>query len=94
MGLAWGLHMRNVIVLACILLSGCAAAPVVHTPVIVTKYVYVRVDPALTRTKPIPEPRNRKVREALRVARERKADLEVCYADKRAISQIEGTPVP
>ena len=78
-------------------LSGCGAttAPVVvREPVVVERIVYVPIDPGLTATKPIPEPRTDTGAEVLRVARERKTDLEACYADKREIGSVQGTAKP
>lgn len=89
--------MRNAIVLglASSLLCACAAKPVViREPVTITRYVYVRVDPALTAPCKAAKPRNASVRESLRVNRERRRSLEDCDARMSKIRAIEGTPVP
>ncbi len=88
--------MARFVLLAIIvpLLTACQTAAVIRPPVTVTRYVYVRIDPSLTTDKPIPELRNDTGREALRVLRLRKRDLEMCYANLSAIRAIEGTEVP
>lgn len=92
-----GGEMRRSIVLALIVLcaGGCATPVTIRQPVTVTRYVYVRVDPSLTAPCPVAMPRNWSIGELLRVARERRASLEGCAnARLKAISGIEGTPVP
>ena len=84
--------MLGVILFSTLVLTACASLR--PTPVPVTRLVYVQVPADLTATKPIPEPRNDSGRELLRIARQRKADLQVCYADKTAIGSIQGTKVP
>lgn len=89
--------MRGIILLlACFLLGACAGNRplVVREPVEVIRYVYVRVDPSLTRHGTIPAPRNDTGEESLRVNRERKKALQQCFGNLDAISEIEGTPVP
>lgn len=76
-----------------VLLTGCASSPVVRKPVVVERYIYVRVSPALTAPCPVAMPRNATVAEALRVARARRASLEACNARLREIAEIEGTSI-
>lgn len=64
-----------------------AKPSVVHVPV----NIYVPVPPTLTQPCPIAKPENYSVVEAVRVARERRASLEKCNADKAAIKAIQGT---
>ena len=75
-------------------ITACGMRGVVREPVVIERIVYVGVDAALTATSPIPEPRNDSGKELLRIARERKRDLQQCYADKRAIRDIQGSPKP
>ena len=88
--------MRHSIVLALALLcAACGAKPVViREPVTVWRWVYVRIDPSLTVPCPIAKPRDRSVRESLRVNRERRKALEECNARLSKIGAIEGTEVP
>lgn len=90
--------MRNAIAmgLASVLLCGCAGARVVvHDPVEVIRYVYVPIDKGLTAPCPVAMPRNNGGDELLRVTRERRRSLEGCANAKlKAISGIQGTPVP
>lgn len=77
--------------------TGCATSPapvVIERPVPVTVTRWVPLDPRLTATAPIPEPRNATGAELLRVARARKADLLRCYADKREAASVQGTESP
>lgn len=96
-GVSRGGVMRNAIVLglASLLLCACGAKSVViREPVYITRYVYVRIDPALTAPCPTAKPRTPKVRESLRVNRERRRVNEDCDARMSKIRAIEGTPVP
>jgi hypothetical protein len=90
-----GHEMRAILAgLALILLCGCMRTITVREPVEVTKYVYVRIDPALTAPCPVAKPRNRGVGESLRVNRERRKVLEDCDARMSKIRAIEGTLKP
>lgn len=94
-GASCGCEMRVLIALALIvLLAGCAGRSVtVREPVEVVRYVYVRIDPALTEPLPIANGRTNKGKELLRVSRERRAALEVCNGRLGNIRAIEGTEV-
>lgn len=87
--------MRVLIALAwVVLLAGCGAKSVtVREPVEVVRYVYVRIDPALTEPLPVAKPRTSKGRELLRVSRARRAALETCNGRLGNIRAIEGTEV-
>lgn len=87
--------LRTIVaMLALILLGACGRTHVIREPVYVTRYVYVRIDPLLTAPCPTAKPRNRDVRESLRVNRERRKVLEDCDARMSKIRAIEGTLVP
>lgn len=77
-------------------MTGCAHRQplVVEKPIPVDKLVFVPIDPALTATKPIPAPRDNSGAELLRVARERKTDLILCYGKLDAIQSVQGTAAP
>jgi hypothetical protein len=75
--------------------AGCAAEqtkPPKVVEVVVTKYVKVPAD--LTKHGKVPMPQTRSVEEAVRVARVRRTDLEVCYGNLDAIEGLGGTPTP
>jgi len=72
--------------------AGCASnPPQPQLPRVVTVEVdkYVPLKPELLRDCPIAEPQNMSVDEAVRVARARKAALEDCNDDKRAIREAQ-----
>lgn len=73
-------------------LAGCASnkPQPVTVPDVVTVPVtqYVPVPDALTKPCPIAEPKSMTVAEAVRVARERKASLQACNAQLRAIKTL------
>ena len=83
-------------VLAATITTGCATRQplVVEKPVAVDRLVFVPIDPALTATKPIPKPRDNSGAELLRVARERKTDLILCYGKLDSIQSVQGTAAP
>lgn len=86
---------RMALALVIATLAGCASTrPVVRVPETVRVPVYVQIDPALTAPCPIAQPRDATVREALRVARERRRALEECSARMAQIRAIQGTPTP
>lgn len=87
--------MRGAIVTLVLVLAGCASArQVVRVPEVVEVPHYVEIDAALTAPCKVEEPRSAKVREALRVARERRRVLEDCDARMSRIRAIEGTRKP
>ena len=84
--------------LAPVVLAACGPTkcppPVqVQVPVEVTRTVYVPIDAGLTEPHAIAKPRNDSGGECLRVARDRKAELQACNADKAAIRSVQGTEV-
>lgn len=83
---------RYIAACAAVLLSACASQAPIREPIEVERVVYVRVDPGLTAHEGVASPRNDSGRELLRVARERKRQLQVCYGKLDRISEIEGTP--
>lgn len=79
------------VVFAAVAMTGCAA--VAPKPVVLTVPVtrYVPIPDTLTAPCTIASPANFTVVEAVRVARERRASLERCNADKASIRAIQGT---
>lgn len=73
-------------------LAGCATqAPVIREPVVVERFVYVGIPPALTRKCPVAKPRDNSGKELLRVARERRKCIETMHGQLDAIGRIQGT---
>lgn len=60
-------------------------------PAVITKRIFVPIDPALTKPTPIAEG---PLTEVIDIARARKEQLQSCNADKGAIAGVQGTPVP
>ncbi len=86
--------VRYIVLLIACALCGCAAQtthPAAPTVLRVPERVYVPIPAALTATCPIAEPSAPTVGEAIRVARERRAALESCNADKRQIRALQGS---
>lgn len=79
--------------LAVLVLAGCQSTQpvVIERPTVVTRVVYVPIDPALTAHGDMPEPRSDTGREVLRVAQARKAELSLCYGKLDAIGTVQGT---
>jgi len=75
------------------LLSGCATTAAKPAPTVLSVPVtrYVPIPATLTAPCAITEPAAMTVGEAVRVARERKAALQKCNADKAQIRAIQGT---
>jgi hypothetical protein len=77
-------------------LASCANAPAKRpraavtaaAPVVVTKFVYVPIDPSLTRRHPIAEGPPSMCPE---VAAQRRRELEACNADNASTAAIQGT---
>jgi len=89
--------MRHLFVLTALaLLTACAQQPTLPpAPAIVRvpQTTYVPITASLTAPCAIAEPPpHPTVGDALRVARERKAALEACNADKAQIRAVQGTP--
>jgi hypothetical protein len=87
---------RWLLILMLAVLAACATTP---APVVVPKVVrvavpqYVPIPDELTKDCPIAMPKTMSVGEAIRVARERRASLEACNADKAALRKLgEGQP--
>lgn len=85
--------MRCLAILLILALASCTADPwhacpvpkVVQIPV----KVFLAVPPGLTQPIVIAEPTDVTVGEAVRVARERKAELETCNAQLKAIGELK-----
>jgi len=81
------------LIVAIAALTGCATTGTKPAPTIVQVPVtrYVPIPGELTAPCDIAEPQALTVGEAVRVARERKAALQRCNADKAQIQAIQGT---
>ena len=82
------------IVGAILSLGGCATIPPAPKVISVSVPTYVPIPVQLSADCPIAMPKDLTEGELYRTARERRAELEACNADKKAIRGLSGSPAP